>query len=346
MKNLLHSFRALLDRGDYAAKLAQQIEQYRKVSDIHALPDIFHYWSNRHLRPRLNAVMGADSIAEFYARPFVQAAGASGSQRRFLSLGAGDASVEIEVAERMLAMGLREFTLECIEVSPHLLERAAAAIARKDLGRHLILDHQDANRWAPRARYAGVMANHSLHHFVELERIVAALRTCLEPQGCFVSNDMVGRNGHMRWPEVLEFVEAVWAFLPDRYKYQHQLRRLDREFVNWDCSGEGFEGVRAQDILPLLVGTFGFASFLACGGIVDVFVDRGYGHNLDPDAPADRALVDFLQLLDDRLIDAGVTKPTTMFAVMQLEAASPPACWRHWTPRYCVRPVEACPAPE
>jgi hypothetical protein len=54
--------RAMSDHG-YAARLEAQIEQYRKVENIHDLPAMFHYWSNRHLRPRLNAVMGADGIA-------------------------------------------------------------------------------------------------------------------------------------------------------------------------------------------------------------------------------------------------------------------------------------------
>jgi len=33
----------------------------------------------------------------------------------------------------------------------------------------------------------------------------------------------------------------------------------------WDCSKQGFEGIRAQDILPLLVKKFSFRSFLGFG---------------------------------------------------------------------------------
>jgi SAM-dependent methyltransferase len=321
----------------YAARLQAQIEQYREVANIHDLPDIFHYWSNKHLRPRLNEVMGADSVSDFYALPFRQALESGGGNRRLLSIGAGDCSVEVGVAKRLQELGVRDFELTCLEVSPHLLERAEAAIGRDSLKEFVRPQLMDINQWKPSEQFAGVMASHSLHHFVELEKIFAAVHAALDDQGVFVTNDMIGRNGHMRWPEVLEFVESIWAFMPDRYKFNRQLNRFEAAFINWDCSHEGFEGVRAQDILPLLKETFGFESFLAFGGIVDVFVDRAFGHNFDPESEVDRAFVDFLQLLNDRLIDGSVVKPTTMFAVHKKQATLTQKCWREWSPAACER---------
>lgn len=321
----------------YAAKLEAQIEQYRQVENIHDLPDIFHYWSNKHLRPRLNEVMGADSIADFYALPMKRAIEAKGSAARLLSIGAGDCSVEVSVAKRLLDLGAYGFRLTCLEVSPHLVKRAQQAISDNQLGGLVSVQLVDINQWEPRETYAAVMANHSLHHFVELERIFAGVHASLEESGAFVTNDMIGRNGHMRWPEVLEFVNGLWSFMPDRFKHNRQLGRFEAEFVNWDCSGEGFEGVRAQDILPLLNRTFGFESFLAFGGIVDVFVDRAFGHNFDPESSSDKAFVDFLQLLNDRLIEGGLVKPTTMFAVMRKGSECQTRAWKGWSPAFCER---------
>jgi SAM-dependent methyltransferase len=323
----------------YSARLDAQIEQYRQVENIHDLPDIFHYWSNKHLRPRLNAVMGADSIADSYALPFAQAVCAAGSERRLLSIGAGDCSLEVAVARRLIELGIRDFRLTCLEISPHLLARAQTLIDREGLAECVHVRRTDINEWKPDARYAGVMANHSLHHLVELEHVFSAVDESLEDGGLFVSNDMVGRNGHMRWPEVLEFVEGIWSFMPDRFKFNRQLGRFEANFVNWDCSNDGFEGIRAQDILPLLTARFGFRAFLGFGGIVDVFVDRAFGHNLDPSSTSDAAFIDFLQLLNDRLIDGGVIKPTTMFAVMCKERDVESTSWRHWSPEFSVRPV-------
>lgn len=328
-----------MTNDSYVSKLQAQIDQYREVANIHDLPDIFHYWSNKHLRPRLNEIMGADTVSDFYALPFRRALESSVGSRGLLSIGAGDCSVEIGVAKRLLELGVRDFELVCLEVSPHLIERAEAAIREDALDRVVKPRRTDINHWKSSEPFAGVMANHSLHHFVELEAIFAAVYEALDDQGVFVTNDMIGRNGHMRWPEVLELVESIWAFMPHRYKFNRQLNRLEAAFVNWDCSKEGFEGIRAQDILPLLNKTFGFESFLAFGGIVDVFVDRAFGHNFDPNSNSDKAFVDFLQLLNDRLIDASVVKPTTIFAVMRKQTGLTPRVWRTWTPAFCERSV-------
>jgi hypothetical protein len=195
----------------------------------------------------------------------------------------------------------------------------------------------DVNSWQPDEEYCGAMANHSLHHLVELESIFDGVRRSLGPAGVFVINDMIGRNGHMRWPEVLEVVDLLWEVLPERLKFNHQFGRLDRRFINHDCSADGFEGIRAQDILPLLLSGFRFRRFLAHGGFIDVFCDRGYGHNFDPASRPDTALIDLLHLLNDALIDNGQIKPTAMFAVLGNQPDADPVWWRHWSPDYCVR---------
>lgn len=245
---------------NYEQKLDAQISQYREVENIHDLPDIFHYWSNRHLRPRLLSVIGVETIADFYAFHFKTAI-AESRNTALLSVGAGDCSVEIAVAKRLRALGVNDFALTCLEVSPHLLERAEAAVAQDGLRGIVVPTRVDINRWRPSHQVAGVMANHSLHHFVELEQVFEGIKQCMADEaGVSVTNDMIGRNGHMRWPEALEIVESIWRFMPDKYKHNRQLERFEKTFVNWDCSSEGFEGVRAQDILPLLNKTFGFES--------------------------------------------------------------------------------------
>ena len=96
-----------------------------------------------------------------------------------------------------------------------------------------------------------------------------------------MTDDMIGRNGHMRWPEALVILDGLWKELPNSYKYNHQLKRLEVQFDNWDCSKEAFEGIRSQDILPLLIKKFQFDLFLGFANVVDVFVDRSFGHQTD-----------------------------------------------------------------
>ena len=325
---------------DYNDRVSQQIEQYRVVENIHDLPEIFHYWSNKYLRPRLNEVLSADSIPQFYANAIARALGGSGSGR-VVSLGSGDCSVEVAVAKELQRLGRGDLRLDCVELSPVLAGRAEELIRRENLTGTLRVVVQDLSRWSPPGgQVDAVMANHSLHHMVELEMIFDAVAQGLRPGGLFVSNDMIGRNGHMRWPEAKLWIDHLWPMLPDRLKYNHQLQRLERDFLDWDCSGEGFEGIRAQDILPLLVERFEFEVFLAYGGIVDVFTDRGFGHNFDVNEPRDRQLIDFLNFLNDRLIDLGEIKPTAMFAEMRPKSTARTAntrIYRRWTPAFCVR---------
>jgi len=329
----------------YAERVRQQLAQYRGVADIHALPAIFHYWSNKHLLPRMKAVLGAGSVEGFFARAFA-ARLAAGGPARFASLGAGDCSVEIGVVRELLALRVGEapFVLECLELSPELAARGRAAAREAGLAAFLEVQVADLNAWSPPHRYAAAMANHSLHHVVELERLFAAVKGALLPGGTFVVNDMIGRNGHQRWPEVLGLVEWLWESLPPEKKYNHQLRRLEERFENFDCSREGFEGIRAQDILPLLVREFRFTRFLAFGGLTDVFVDRGFGHNFDPGSAEDRAFIDAVEELGGRLLDAGRIKPTQMLAEMVVGDPGP-ACWRGWTPGFSVRDPAADPGP-
>jgi SAM-dependent methyltransferase len=320
--------------------MENQADQFREVANPHDLPDIFHYWSNKYVRPRLNTVCGADNMPEFFANVFFAGAKACATDSpRFISIGTGDCSVEIAVARRLKEMGLSTFLIECLESSSDSANRVAAQARAESADDSVIPIVANLNSWQPKPhRYCAAMTHHALHHMVELEKLLESIRIGLAPGGLFATNDTIGRDGHMRWPEALVWIESIWAFLADRYKYNQQLKRLERNFVNWDCSSDGFDGMRTQDVLPLLVEQFHFRSFLTWGGLTDVFVDRAFGHNFDAASEQDRALIDFIQMLNDRLIDMGVVKPTTMIAVMSMEPCEP-QIWRHWTPRFSIRMV-------
>jgi hypothetical protein len=165
------------------------------------------------------------------------------------------------------------------------------------------------------------------------------VRTAIGTEGYFLVCDMVGRNGHMRWPEALEIIHSVWETMPDRYKYNHQLKRFEEMYENWDCSTEGFEGIRAQDILPLLTKTFHFESFAAYGNLPDVFIDRGFGHNFDINNPEDTRFVDRIGALNDSLISEGKIKPTQIIAALRADDTGATEFYKHWTPTFCVRQI-------
>jgi hypothetical protein len=171
-----------------------------------------------------------------------------------------------------------------------------------------------------------------------LENLFDEIVKCLLPNALFVTNDVIGRNGHMRWPEALEIINSMWRFLPDRYKYNHLMKRFESTYENWDCSQQGFEGIRAQDILGVMIEALNFVRFLGFGNLTDIFTDRCFGPNFDVKLHADKAFIDFLHELNVILIDHGYLKPTVMFAVVSNEKLENPVkCWRHWTPEFSLR---------
>jgi SAM-dependent methyltransferase len=321
----------------YAARMKEEIEHYRQVENVHNLPEIFHVWSHHYVRTKMEAAFGVSKFDDFYCKYILKYAAENPGQRvEIASLGAGNGDMEVGLGKVLIERGFTNFLFHCLDVNPHMLARGRELAAAAGLSDHFSFEEVDAARWHP-GPLAVVIAHQALHHFVDLEAIFANVKAAIGHRGYFLTNDMIGRNGHQRWPEALEIVHGIWRNMPDRYKYNHQLKRFEKLYENWDCSKEGFEGIRAQDILPLLVKMFSFEAFAAYGNIIDIFVDRGFGHNFDPKNPEDVAFIERLGALDEQMVDEGKVKPCQMIAVMRGAPVSSPSYYKHWSPEFCVR---------
>ena len=324
---------------DYESRIRSQIAQYAHPEKLSKLGPIYRYWINKHIRPRISAVFGVSDAMLFYTQYCIEALRQPGSSRRILSLGAGECAYEISLIKKLVEMGEEDFVVEGIELSPVRFDRARSNAAAEGVERYLKFTEGDLNTWLPAEKYSVVIAKDTLHHVLGLEHLFDAIHDALEDNGIFLTTDMIGRNGHMRWPEALEIIQGIWDFIPDHYKTNHQLKRVEKQYDNWDCSKTGFEGIRAQDVLRLLVEKFTFRGFLGFGNLPDIFIERGFGHNLDVDNPHDTGFIDFLEQLNSLLIDLGYLKPTMMYGAMtrRKEDAPPARCYRHWTPEFCIR---------
>lgn len=303
--------------SDHDARVAAEIETYRQQLNIHELPQIFHYWSGKYLAPHVAEVFGRDNLYDVFADELRASITASGGIPYILSVGSGDASIEIQVAKRLQNAGFNGFRFHCVELNPHLSERAEASAVREGLREHFEFEVADLSAWRASRTYGGAFAHHSLHHIEALEHVFDQVRDHLADHASFVTADMIGRNGHMRWPETLAIIDEIWSQMPARYKFHHLWGRAVDPYDNWDCSGEGFEGIRAQDIMPCLTHRFHFHKLCVWGGLLDPFIDRGYGHNLDPANPEDLAFIDRLWERETALLRAGAITPTVMVATMQ-----------------------------
>jgi SAM-dependent methyltransferase len=320
----------------YQQRLTQEIERFREVTNVNDLPEIYSYWSERYVTPRFDE-LGIASLDSFYAQPIIaRCRRRKGAVVRVASLGSGNGELEVRLAQSVVGAGFANFEVSCLELNSTMQERTQALAEASGVGGHLRLVEADLNAWTADEKYDVVIASHSLHHVVALEHVFEQIASGLKSDGVLLVNDMIGRNGHMRWPEALLFVQSIWATLPDRYKYNQQLKVLDEVFVNRDCSAEGFEGIRAQDILPLLLRTFHPELFCAFANVIDVFVDRGYGHNFDAASTDDTQCIDRIAQLDDLTIDLGLVKPTHLIASFRPQPV-PVRFSQHRSPEFCVR---------
>jgi SAM-dependent methyltransferase len=325
----------------YSTKLEQEIANYKEVKNVHDLPEIYHYWSNKYLSPKAES-LGFSGPNEFYLQHISKVATRYPEVKcQVLSLGSGNCDMEVALAKLLLDKQIQNVAFSCLDINPYMLERGAQLIGQNQLSDYFTFLNTDINSWEVGRQYQVVIANHSLHHFVELEILFDKTYDSLDPEGFFVTSDIIGRNGHMRWPEALNLLIPLWAVLEDRHKWNHGLNRFEEEYENWDCSGEGFEGIRAQDILPLLVKKFKFDLFLGFANLISVFVDRNFGHNFDTGNAWDSAFIDFVATADDYYLETGRLKPTQMYAAMTKNGSSPLKMYKHLSPEFCLRDPQA-----
>ena len=323
---------------EYEKRISQQIAQYKKNENIHSdLSESFYYWQKKYFIPRLREVFAVNTPIEFYAEAIKTGISRSGVAR-IASFGSGDGVLETRIAKDLIAGGIDDFSFDLIELSPYQNARAVRNAEAASLSRYFGTIEADFNIWRGDAIYGATLAHHALHHIADLEHFFDAVRDSLHEDGTFSTFDMIGRNGHMRWPEAFHLISLMWRFLPED-KHQHRiLKRVDAEFRDHDCSTQGFEGIRSQDILPLLIERFHFEGFLSFGNLIDVFTGRGYGANFDMDDDRDRAFIDFVEELNELLIEVGYLKPTRMAAVLTRKPVYNPRLFRGRTPAMMVRP--------
>lgn len=93
----------------------------------------------------------------------------------------------------------------------------------------------------------------ALHHLVEIENVVKFCHDSLNEDGEFWSiGEYVGRNGNRLWPDARVQANAVFQQLPPRFRLNHHTHQVDGEVPDNDYSVGCFEGIRSEDIEPVL----------------------------------------------------------------------------------------------
>ncbi|MCS6890435.1 MAG: class I SAM-dependent methyltransferase [Rhodovarius sp.] len=307
----------MIDADDEARRLQAEITNFEGREEIHRHGPLFHWRLSRVLRPALLRAFGHYDIYAVYAEAIAGAVLRTGLDT-VLSLGCGDGVQEIRILRRAEELGLPAFRIIGFELAPGVVARANALADAEGLRHRFEARACDLNARLPHEeRVAAVMAHHALHHLVGLERLFDSLLARLPSEGILVTFDMIGRNGHRRWPEVQDFLDKVWALLPEERRYDHLFRRATPAFEDWDCAIDGFEGVRAQDILPLLAQGFIPERFIAWGAFTELFTSARFGPNFDLTQDEDLAFLEGMIGLEQRFLAERRTTPTEMAAIFR-----------------------------
>lgn len=295
----------------HARRIASEIRVFAEQGRLHGSNTAADWRNNHILAPRMAAVFGVSRVHDIYASVIHEALVRTGPAPVY-SIGCGSGHEEIEVLRAADRLGLPPFTIIGLELSPISVERARENAAEAGLAERFLPRVHDLNQGMPDLPpAAAIMAHHVLHHIVALEQLYAQLAAALHPQGCFVTFDMMGRNGHMRWPEVLPALRALWHRLPEQYRQDHVWHQPMPHFQDWDCAIEGFEGVRAQEVLPLLAEQFVPSRLLAWGGVLETFTSDRAGPGFHPESsPQDKAFLQAVSDWQDGLLARRATTPT------------------------------------
>lgn len=119
----------------YEARVSSEIDIYRDCLDVHNLPAIFHYWSACHISPMLEPHGFSNPRGMFLMALENQCIRHDGGRVSFLSLGAGNCDLEISLAAELRQRGCRDFTIECIDLNPAMLQRGARNAAARGVGK-------------------------------------------------------------------------------------------------------------------------------------------------------------------------------------------------------------------
>lgn len=324
----------------YGDLLRSEINTFKDNTNVHDLPKIFAYWGDKYLTPKFQEI-GFENAVDLYQRSMIEACQKNPDQEvRFLSLGAGNCDLEVQVARFVKDSICSNFVLECVELNPHMIERGVKFAAELEVSDHIAFCEADLNTWKSEHSYQVIIANHILHHIVELEHIFDSIYDSLADDGVFVVCDMIGKNGHGKWPEALQVVEEYWQKMPKTHRRHCITGRIQKSYINPRPPVDDFEGIRAQEILPLLnQSKFHFHLFMPYSNIIDPFIDRATGHNFDPEKEWDRGFIDEIAKLDWQLIESGKIKPCQMIAILGKKEASSAKFYKNLTPEFCERKI-------
>lgn len=290
--------------------MKKEVEIYENQISVHDLPKCHSLYTSKAIEPHLREMTGVSNFNDWCALEIDKLSEKLNRKVYCLSIGCGNGDTEINILQRVKYKDNIEFV--SLDLNPSMLERGRASAIKNGL-KMLYFEEADFNNLSIQRKYDFFLANHSLHHVVELEKLFEEIEKASSDEMVFMINDVIGRNGHVLWDGAKEIVDYLWNQLDKKYKLNAYSHKYDENILNIDCSLEGFEGIRAQDILPALVKYFDFSMYIPFSLVAHKFVDRAYGHNFDVNNKTDVSIIQKIIDLDIKLLKGNKLAATQAF---------------------------------
>lgn len=279
------------------------------------LPAMFHYWSVECLSPRLRS-LGLSAPETFFLDEILAAARDLRRPVRVASFGAGACALEIDLARRLQSQGI-ESAFTCVDFNGGLLRTAKTAASAQGVSTAMEFLRLDCNRLPELAPYDVILVNQFFHHVEALETFCASLSACLAEGGRLLTSDVIGRNGHLLWPDVEDAVAMLWTVLPEQRRYDRYFGRILDTYRPVDHASYSNEGIRAQDVVECLLAEFDFEVFFPWGGSIMPFIERRVGFNFDVNDATDRAFIRSVDGADMEALDQQRYPASNMIASLR-----------------------------
>lgn len=279
--------------------LTAEITEDLKLGGVHAHEAWHYYWAPKTVAIAASGYAGADMPA------FLRSLTSSPDEMiRVLSLGSGFCGHELDLARLMPG----PYEITCTDINGEIFEQARATAEREGLALQFELADLNFIEIEPQ-RYHMIFAHAALHHVINLERLFQQVKRGLVRGGIFHVVEVIGMNRKLIWDENERFANALLDALPETLTKGIRLAVPFHE--------GGMEGVRQQDILPLIRENFEPCFELQHGAIMRfICTHTELGKLLAPSSsPEAKAALEFLINCDDSAVRNGVLRALELWGV-------------------------------
>jgi SAM-dependent methyltransferase len=260
-------------------------------------------WSNiLRLRQRWNRLASGDENSDhidYFHRKYLHGRdGLTG-----LALGCGDGSAVLRWLEKGGFSHIRG-----LDITPSQIAIASESARRNGCERMADFVAADVNSLdLPPGSLDCIFADHALHHFARLDRLVAQINVWLKPDGLLLLSEYVGPRRFQWTPRQMEAGTALLKMLPSRLRVWHEGNRvkhsLERPSKLRMFLGDPSEAIESDRIMPSLHRFLAPIEIRPCANTLLHPLLHGIAHHFSEEDPEAAHFLEILIQAEDRLLE-------------------------------------------